>query len=104
MAAVLRRGISSNPRGCRITAAPNSTYGTIVGARSSGRKEVGNSPYSLRITTIRPEESLPRERSECPGCRAPTQIRSGQNQIETALVEFKWLRDCFATLGRPREL
>src|SRR5690606_11992944 len=60
-----------------------------LGARPSGRREVGNPPYSPRLTTIRPEESLPRERSECPGCRAPTPIRSGHNQIETALVEFK---------------
>src|SRR5690606_7631838 len=44
-----------------------------VGARCSERKAVGKSPYSLRITTIRPEESLPHERSECPGCRAPTE-------------------------------
>src|SRR5690606_3371332 len=56
-----------------------------VGARSSGRKAMGKSPYSLRITTIRPEESLPHERSECPGCRAATPIRSGQNHIDKAI-------------------
>src|SRR5690606_25075906 len=58
---------------------------SIVGARhpghslrsrgrlSSGRMEVIRSEYGLFPTSFRPED------------RAPTQIRSGQNQIETAL-------------------
>src|SRR5690606_40384523 len=37
-----------------------------------GEKRWGQTRHSLGTTTVRPEESLPRERSECPGCRAPT--------------------------------